>query len=50
MVVTASRLHAVRYYHEFKRYLEERVIMTLKFLLPFQGQLKMEILNTQKKL
>lgn len=37
MVVTASRLHAVRYYHEFKRYLEVKGYDDLNILIAFSG-------------
>ncbi len=37
MVVTASRLHAVRYYHEFKRYLEKNHYDDLNILIAFSG-------------
>lgn len=37
MVVTASRLHAVRYYHEFKRYLESKGYTDLNILIAFSG-------------
>lgn len=37
MVVTASRLHAVRYYHEFKRYIEAKGYDDLDILIAFSG-------------
>ena len=37
MVVTASRLHAVRYYHEFKRYIEKNHYDDLDILIAFSG-------------
>lgn len=37
MVVTASRLHAVRYYHEFKRYIEKMGYDDLDILVAFSG-------------
>lgn len=40
MVVTASRLHAVRYYHEFKRYLEKKGYDDLDILIAFSGVVK----------
>ncbi|WP_242859791.1 type I restriction enzyme subunit R domain-containing protein [Clostridium drakei] len=40
MVVTASRLHAVRYYHEFKRYIEKRGYDDLDILIAFSGVVK----------
>ena len=40
MVVTASRLHAIRYYHEFKRYLERHHYDDLDILVAFSGAIK----------
>ena len=40
MVVTASRLHAIRYYHEFKRYLEKHHYDDLDILVAFSGAIK----------
>lgn len=40
MVVTASRLHAIRYYHEFKRYLELKGYDDLEILVAFSGVVK----------
>ena len=40
MVVTASRLHAIRYYHEFKRYLEKHQYDDLDILVAFSGAIK----------
>lgn len=37
MVVTASRLHAVRYYHEFKRYILSKRYDDLEILIAFSG-------------
>ncbi len=37
MVVTASRLHAVRYYFEFKRYIEKNHYNDLDILIAFSG-------------
>jgi len=40
MVVTASRLHAVRYYHEFKRYIEKNGYDDVDILIAFSGVVK----------
>lgn len=40
MVVTASRLHAVRYYHEFKNYIEKKGYNDLDILIAFSGVVK----------
>jgi type I restriction enzyme R subunit len=40
MVVTASRLHAVRYYHEFKNYIELKGYDDLEILIAFSGVIK----------
>ncbi|PFK43193.1 restriction endonuclease subunit R [Bacillus cereus] len=40
MIVTASRLHAVRYYHEFKRYIEKKGYDDLDVLIAFSGVVK----------
>lgn len=40
MVVTASRLHAVRYFKEFKKYIERRGYMDLDVLVAFSGTVK----------
>lgn len=40
MVITASRLHAVRYYHEFKRYLERKGYNDIEILIAFSGAIK----------
>ena len=40
MVVTASRLHAIRYYHEIKRYIEIKGYNDLKILVAFSGVIK----------
>lgn len=39
MVVTASRLHALRYYHEMKRYIELKGYDDLEILVAFSGVL-----------
>ena len=46
MVVTASRLHAVRYYLEFKRYIKENHCTDLDVLIAFSG----EVTDPQTKL
>lgn len=38
MVVTASRLHAVRYFNEFKRYIKEHGYNDLDVLVAFSGE------------
>ena len=38
MVVTSSRLHAVRYYFEFKKYLKEKGYSDIKPLVAFSGK------------
>ena len=38
MVVTASRLHAVRYVQEFKRQIEEKGYSDLDVLVAFSGE------------
>ena len=40
MVVTASRLAAVRYYHEIKRYLEQIDYDDIEIMIAFSGSLK----------
>ena len=40
MVVTASRLAAVRYYHEIKRYLEQNEYDDVEIMIAFSGSLK----------
>lgn len=40
MVVTASRLAAVRYYHEIKRYLEQNDYDDIEIMIAFSGGLK----------
>ena len=40
MVVTASRLAAVRYYHEIKRYLETNNYDDIEIMIAFSGSLK----------
>ena len=40
MIVTSSRLHAVRYYHEFKRYIEKKGYTDLDILIAFSGVVK----------
>ena len=39
MVVTASRLHAVRYFNEFKRYIKEHKYDDLDVLVAFSGEI-----------
>ncbi|MDE6726176.1 MAG: DEAD/DEAH box helicase family protein, partial [Ruminiclostridium sp.] len=39
MVVTASRLHAVRYFNEFKRYIKEHGYNDLDVLVAFSGEI-----------
>lgn len=39
MVVTASRLHAVRYYFEFQRYLKEKGYTDARVLVAFSGEI-----------
>lgn len=40
MVVTSSRLHAVRYYHEFKHYIEKKGYDDVDILIAFSGIVK----------
>lgn len=40
MVVTSSRLAAVRYYHEVKRYIEEKKYDNVEVLVAFSGAIK----------
>ena len=40
MVVTSSRLAAVRYYHEVKRYIEEKGYDNVEVLVAFSGSIK----------
>lgn len=40
MVITASRLAAVRYYHEVKRYIEEQKYTDIDILIAFSGAVK----------
>jgi len=40
MVVTGSRLHAVRYYFEFKKYLKEKGYSHIKPLVAFSGKVQ----------
>ncbi len=40
MVVTSSRLAAVRYYHEVKRYIEEKGYTNVDVLVAFSGSIK----------
>ena len=40
MVVTASRLAAVRYYHEIKAYLEANHYDDVEILIAFSGSIK----------
>ena len=45
MVVTSSRLAAVRYFHEVKRYIEEQKYNDVQILIAFPALFKMEIPN-----
>ncbi|MCK9477196.1 MAG: type I restriction endonuclease subunit R, partial [Candidatus Muirbacterium halophilum] len=40
MIVTSSRLHAVRYYHEFKKYIKAKNYEDLDILIAFSGTVK----------
>ncbi|MDY4978655.1 MAG: type I restriction endonuclease subunit R, partial [Ruminococcus bromii] len=40
MVITSSRLAAVRYYHEVKRYIEEQKYSDVEVLVAFSGAIK----------
>ena len=40
MVITSSRLAAVRYYHEVKRYIEEQKYTDIEILIAFSGAVK----------
>lgn len=40
MLVTASRLHAVRYFFEIKRYIQEKGYDDLDVLVAFSGEVK----------
>lgn len=40
MVVTSSRLHAVRYYFEFQKYIKENHYTDIKALVAFSGKVK----------
>lgn len=40
MVVTGSRLHAVRYYSEFQKYIKEKGYSDIKALVAFSGKVK----------
>lgn len=40
MVITSSRLAAVRYYHEVKRYIEEQKYTDIEILVAFSGAVK----------
>ena len=42
MVLTKSRLHAVRYYQEFKKYLKEKNYADVKPLVAFSGTVKLK--------
>lgn len=46
MVVTASRLHAVRYYQEIRRYIEEKGYKDIDILVAFSGEVEVEGENT----
>lgn len=51
MVVTASRLHAVRYVQEFKRQIEEKGYSDLDVLVAFSGEIEDEgVTYTEKKI
>ena len=49
MVVTPSRLHAVRYVQKFKRQIKEKGLNDLEVLVAFSGEVKV-ILSTQQKI
>ncbi len=49
MVVTASRLHAVRYYQEFNKYIKEKGYTDIKTLVAFSGVVKDEFDNEFKE-
>ena len=40
MLVTSSRLHAIRYYQEFKRYIDQNSYDDLNVLVAFSGAVK----------
>jgi len=40
MIVTASRLHAIRYFFEIKRYIQEKSYSDLDVLVAFSGEVK----------
>lgn len=42
MVITASRLHAVRYFKEMKRYIKEHNYTDLDVLVAFSGSIEDE--------
>ena len=42
MVVTASRLHAVRYYQEIRRYIAEKGYKDIDILVAFSGEVEVE--------
>ena len=48
MVVTGSRLHAVRYYFEFKKYLKEKQYNDIKPLVAFSGKVEDTFQTTGK--
>lgn len=51
MIVTSSRLHAVRYLHEFRRYLKEQKYDDLEVLVAFSGVVNDEgVEYTEEKL
>jgi len=50
MVVTASRLHAIRYYHEMKRYIENHNYDDVEILIAFSGVVKDDIDYTEESL
>ncbi len=42
MVVTASRLHAVRYYQEIKKYIEDKNYSDINILVAFSGEVEVK--------
>ena len=49
MVVTASRIHTVRYYQEFKKYIKEKKYGGIKILVAFSGIVRDEFGNEFKE-
>jgi type I restriction enzyme, R subunit len=47
MVVTASRLHAVRYFEEFKRYISEKGYTEIGILVAFSGKVFTDAADTE---